>query len=288
MNSKLLVAVLTKNEKENIEACLDSVLPLGCPVLVVDSGSTDGTVELAEAKGAEVVFHPFESIARQRNWVLEEYGSGYDWILFLDADERLTEELALEISRLAPPESGGPFGYYIPRHFYFLGRHLRHGGLSGSRVLRLLSPAKSSVVEQTRTLEYAKVDGPVASLSSPMIHENHKSLSAWILKHDWYSTREAEDEVAGMGSKARPVSENPIKARLTASVVRRIPPLLRPFLTFAYTYFFQLGFLDGREGLIYHFLHDFWYPLLTAAKIYELRHDASTESGRISTGYGED
>ncbi len=271
MNSKFLVAVLTKDEQDNIEQCLDSVVPLGCDVLVVDSGSTDSTVSLAEARGAEVVFHPFESIAQQRNWVLEEYGNSYDWVLFLDADERLSAGLAEELAALKPPGPAGPFGYYIFRHFYFLGKRLRHGEFARSKVLRLLCPARSRVVEQTRTLEYAKVDGPVGILKNPLIHENRKPLSDWIRKHDWYSTREAEDEAAGMGFHAERVSENPINAFLNATVGRALPPLLRPFALFAYSYVFRLGFLDGKAGLIYYFLHDFWYPLLTAAKLHELK-----------------
>lgn len=271
MNSKLLVAVLTKDEGPNIGACLDSVVPLGCDVVVVDSGSTDETVSIAEEKGAEVVFHPFESIAQQRNWVLDRFGPRFDWILFLDADERISPGLAAELECLDAPGEDGPFGYYIDRHFYFLGRRLRHGRFAGNKVLRLLCPERSSVLEQTRTLEYARVDGPVSSLSCPMIHEDHKPLSEWIRKHDWYSTREAEDEAAGMGSGAERVSENPVASFAHARVVRQIPPLLRPFLIFFYSYFLRLGFLDGRAGFIYYFLHDLWYPMLGAAKLYEIR-----------------
>lgn len=271
MNSKLLVAVLTRDEEANIGACLDSALPLRCSMLVVDSGSTDRTVSIAEKKGAEVVFHEFESIARQRNWVIDNYGAGYDWILFLDADERISEKLAEELESLSPPRPEGPFGYYIPRHFYFMGKRLRYGRFKRNRVLRLLDPSRSSIAEQTRTLEYAKVWGPVASLKSPMIHENRKPLSEWIKKHDWYSTRQAEDEAAGMGRQRVDASENPDASRANSLLAKFVPPLARPFLTFADSYFFRLGFLDGKEGFIYAFLHDFWYPLLIAAKLDEIR-----------------
>ena len=278
MNSKLLIAVLTKDEEANISACLGSALPLKCPMLVVDSGSTDKTVEIAESMGAETAFHPFESFARSRNWILDNYGAGYDWILFLDADERISDELAVELESLGPPGPEGPFGYYIPRRFYFLGKHLRYGRSKGYKVLRLVNPPRSRVAEHTRSFEYTRVDGPVGVLSGAMIHEDRKPLSDWIIKHDFYSTREAEDELAGMGRRIPAASENRKAALLNSLMVRVVPPLARPFLIFVYSYFFKLGFLDGREGFIYAFLHEFWYPLLTAAKIYEMRSEHSTAS----------
>lgn len=271
MKSNMLIAVLTKDEEANIGRCLSSVVPLGCDVVVVDSGSTDRTVDIAREMGARVEYHEFLSIARQRNWVLSELAKGYDWVLFLDADERLSAALQSEVAELPPPARTGIAGYYLMRHFYFMGRHLRHGGLSGNRVLRLLDPTRSSVVEQTRTLEYAAVKGRVGSLKSPLIHENAKPLSDWIRKHDWYSTREAEDEFAGMGTTGPDVTENKLYSLINARVVRRIPPLARPFLYFVYNYFLRLGFLDGKPGFIYHFMHDLWYPLLTAAKLEELK-----------------
>jgi glycosyltransferase involved in cell wall biosynthesis len=271
MKSRMLVAVLTKNEELNIGACLDSAMVLGCDVCVVDSGSTDATVAIAEAKGARVEYHEFVSIARQRNWVLEKLGGDYDWILFVDADERISPALARELAELEPPGVSGFHGYYVPRHFHFLGKRLRYGGLANNRVLRLLDPARSKVVEQTRTLEYAAVEGRVGDLSGPLLHENLKPFSDWIAKHNWYSTREAEDEVAGIGYKSEGVTENRLRSLLNALVLRRLPPILRPFLLFGYSYFLRLGFLDGKVGFVYHFLHDFWYPLITAVKVEELR-----------------
>lgn len=265
---ELLIAVLTLDEEANIPSCLETLGEAEAKVVVVDSGSTDATEEIVAGFGFEFVVHEFISIARQRNWVLEEFGEDYDWVLFLDADERLTPGLARELRHLPEP---GPSAaaFYIKREFWFMGHPLRHGPYADNQILRLVHPPLSSVFEQTRTLEYTKVDGAVGHLKAPMIHENHRPLSDWIIKHDWYSTREAEDRKA-FSHGAVKVTEHRVRAFFRRRIVPRIPPLMMPFVSFFYRYLFQAGFLDGRAGFIYYVLHDFWYPFLTAAKIIEI------------------
>lgn len=278
--SDVLIAVLTLDEEENLPSCLESLGEAEADVIVIDSGSTDSTGEIVAKAGIELVFHEFESIARQRNWVLEEYGNRYDWVLFLDADERLTPGLARELRRLPSPGAKAvPAAFYIKREFWFMGYPLRHGPYRNNQILRLVHPPKARVFEQTRTLEYTQVDGAVGYLRAPMIHENHRPLSDWIIKHDWYSTREAEDRRAfSHGSVS--VTEHRVRAFIRRRVVSVIPPLLIPYLSFFYRYVIQQGFLDGRIGFIYYVLHDLWYPFLTAAKLIELdMADSAEEAG---------
>lgn len=267
-NSRLLIAVLTLDEEANLPSCLETLGEARSDVLVVDSGSTDSTAEIVRESGYEMVVHEFVSIAKQRNWVLDEYGAKYDWVLFLDADERLTRGLAKELRELPEP---GPTAaaFYIKREFWFMGHPLRHGPYANNLILRLVHPPLASVFEQTRTLEYTRVEGETGHLRAPMIHENHRPLSDWIIKHDWYSTREAEDRKA-FSHRSVKVTEHRFRAFARRRIVPRIPPLLMPFASFFYRYFVQAGFLDGREGFIYCVLHDFWYPFLTAAKIIEI------------------
>lgn len=266
--AKLLIAVLTLNEEANLPSCLETLEPTGARVIVVDSGSTDSTEAIAKDFGCEFLFHEFESIARQRNWVLDQFGKEFDWVLFLDADERLTPELARELRNLPEP-TNSIAAFYIKREFWFMGHPLRHGPYSNNRILRLVHPPVSKIFEQTRTLEYTQVDGGVGDLNAPMIHENHRPLSDWIIKHDWYSTREAEDRKAFTHGSVK-VTEHRMRAFIRRRIAPLIPPLAMPFVSFFYRYVIQVGFLDGRAGFIYYVLHDFWYPFLTAAKLIEL------------------
>lgn len=266
--SRLLVVVLTKNEAAHLGACLGSLDDLECDILVVDSGSTDETIEIAEKFGADVVYHEYITEAATRNWVLDTYGPETGWLLFLDADERLTPGLNREIRDLPDP-ADGPSGYYMRREMRFLGHELRYGGHQRNYILHLLQPSRARVISQTRTLEYVKVDGPTQVLRNSMIHENKRSLSDWVMKHDFYAQREAEDRLAGF-TREKPVTEGRIRAYLHKAVLARMPPLALPFAFFTYRYFIRLGFLDGKVGLIYYAMHDIWYPTLIAAKLVEL------------------
>lgn len=272
--SGLLICILTKNEEENLPPVLSSLSGIDARVVVVDSGSEDRTVKIAEEAGADVVSHEFKSFAQQRNWVLGSLGADYDWVLFLDADERLSPELAAELATLPAPGVPNPVAYYVLREMRFLGRTLRHGGYGKNRVIRLMHPAKCTVYEHTRTIEYAKADGATGALTYPIIHENMKPLSDWIIKHDWYSTRDAED-LSRTTRDATEVTEGRMRLMAHRAMAKLTPPLFRPFLLFFYRYLVLGGFLDGREGFIYCALHDFWYPLLIAAKLIEAEKRAS-------------
>lgn len=268
--SSIRAVILTKNEEAHLADCLASLTGLDCEILVVDSGSDDATLEIAESFDAEVVFYEYITEAQTRNWVLDNCGD-VDWILFLDADERLTAELNKELRTLPSPD-GGPVGYYMEREMWFLGHPLRHGGHQKNFILHVLHPPRARVIEQTRTLEYVKVDGKTAHLKHRMIHENKKPLREWVMKHDFYAQREAEDRLEGV-RRAKSVTEGRTRAFLHNGVLSRFPPLAMPFVFFLYRYFFRLGFLDGRVGFMYYVMHDLWYPTLIAAKLVELGGD---------------
>lgn len=267
MSNCLEVVVLTKNEEPHIEDLLISLQGLDCHVLIVDSGSTDRTLEICEQYGAEIVYYEYVTEARTRNWVLRQR-KDVDWILFLDADERLSPELNRELQRLPSP-SEGIVGYYVRREMWFLGKPLRYGGHQRNYLLHLLHPPVAEVVEETRTLEYVRVEGRTARLRHPIIHENKKPLRDWVLKHDFYAQREAEDRRNNV-QRRKPVTEGRARAFIHRYILSRMPPLLLPFAYFGYRYFVRLGFLDGRVGFIYYVMHDLWYPTLIAAKLVEL------------------
>jgi glycosyltransferase involved in cell wall biosynthesis len=266
------VIILTLNEEANIEHCLRSIYGWSDNIHVVDSFSEDGTVRLAMKYTRNIHKVKEAHWADLRNWAMRTLQLKYDWVLFLDADERLTEELKREISEVlkASPEENG---FYIKRRFIFMGRWLKHGGLY-PKVLRLFRHKFAEYIAEG-DVEYAKVKGKVSSLKNDMAHEDKKGISRWIEKHNKISDRAAKQYWKGKDPllmEQRKGSEIEGRGRIwiKETVWKKIPLLLRSPITFFYQYVFRLGFLDGLEGLIYHLLQAFWYRLLIYVKVREL------------------
>lgn len=279
--SPLNVIILTHQEELNLPHALCSLKGLDCEVFVVDSGSTDRTVEIARSFGAHVVQHAFESQARQLNWALDTLPLTAPWTLRLDADERLTDELATEISRMlkdAPPEVAG---YLIKRRFYFWGRWIRFGGYYPTWLLRLWRTGMARSEEVWMDEHMVMTGGSIGRLKHDLIDENHKGLTFWIDKHNRYSDREVMVIDAGAGeSKRRHLGAAVARKRfLKNSLYGRSPLFLRAIGYGMLRYFILLGFLDGKAGFVFHFLQGFWYRLLIDAKIYERRMSAASQRG---------
>ena len=278
---RLPVSVLipVRNEARNLPRCLEALRDVG-EVFVLDSQSTDNTVEIARSYGAEVVqFHYPGGWPKKRQWAMDTLPLAYDWILLLDADEVLTPELTAEIGQAIRSESVN--GYRICLQMYFLGRTLRHCDANFWK-LSLLRRGKGRyecrLKDQDASMadmevhEHVVVDGAVGELKHSLIHHNVESLSRYIQKHDEYSNWESRvlaqgDAASGalppawFGSQAQ--RRRWLKLRLFG-----IPG--SPVLLFLYRYLFRFGFLDGVPGLIYcgfqavQMFH-------TKAKIYELK-----------------
>lgn len=278
------VIILTLNEEANIEYCLKSVYRWSDDIHVIDSFSEDNTVKLAMKYTMNIHKVKEAHWADLRNWAMRNLPLKYDWVLFLDADERLTEDLKREISEVlkTSPEENG---FYIKRRFIFMGRWLKHGGLY-PKVLRLFRHKFAEYIP-AGDVEYAKVKGKVGLLKHDMIHEDKKSISIWIEKHNKISERAAKQYLNRKGSLLREREngseiEGGGRIWVKETVWEKIPLLLRPSVTFLYQYIFRLGFFDGLEGLIYHLLQAFWYRLLIYAKVRELLK-RSTSGRRIKS-----
>jgi len=220
---------------------------------VVDSGSTDGTVELAEKNGATVVQFKWDGkFPKKKNWSLENVPWKNEWVLILDADERITPELAAEIlSELKNPRADG---YFINRRFIFLGQWLRHCGYYPSWNLRLFRHkrgryermhAGDTASGDNEVHEHVVLDGTAAHLKNDMMHFAYPDIFTWMEKHNRYSNWEAEIEVRGETSGAGIGARLSSRRKLRAWS-RRLP--FRPALRFFYSYILRLGFLDGRGG----------------------------------------
>ncbi len=239
---RLSVVIITCNEQANIARTLASVQPLVADgkgeILAVDSGSTDGTVEIAKSFGAKVFGEEWRGFAAQKNSAIDK-ATG-DWILSLDADEEVDPELAGELAEKtsASADADTPVAFFIQRKNLFLGRWIRHGGFWPDEKLRLFRKG-SGQFESRAVHEDLRVHGRTGKiLQGALIHHSYPTLSDYIEHMNRYSSLGAEMAVA--------------KGKRGFSFVDIV---VRPWLTFFYNYFIRLGFLDGREGLLLHLYH---------------------------------
>jgi glycosyltransferase involved in cell wall biosynthesis len=279
--TKLPVSVIipVRNEARNLPRCLASLGEMA-EIFVVDSQSTDATVEIARSHGAQVVrFHYQGGWPKKRQWALDTLPLANDWILLLDADEVLTPELAAEIRQVT--QNPTIDGYYIALRIYFLGRVLLHGDARfwklslfrrGKGKFECRLKDQDASMADMEVHEHICVYGPTARLKHPLIHHNVESLSRYIQKHDEYSNWEARvllseegdnDQIAPSLFGTQAQRRRWLKQKLFA-----VPG--SPVLLFVYRYLFRLGFLDGVPGLIYCGFQAI-QMFHTKAKMYELR-----------------
>ncbi|HEU4459529.1 MAG TPA: glycosyltransferase family 2 protein [Methylibium sp.] len=275
----LTVVVLTHNEERHIARALESVRAIARELLVVDSGSTDRTVPIAASFGARVLTHPFVNQARQCQWALDEAGIGTRWVLRLDADEYLGRELADEIARRLPALPEDVAGVRLKRRHVFLGRWIRHGGRYPLRLLRLWRCGQGRVEDRWMDEHVVVQGGRTIDFEHDFTDHNLGDLGYFIDKHNRYATREAvevlnqrhrlfaRDDAVLEGSGD---DQAAFKRRLKERVYNRIPYPLSSTAYFLFRYLVQLGFLDGRAGLVYHALQGGWYRFLVGAKVAEL------------------
>jgi glycosyltransferase involved in cell wall biosynthesis len=237
MRKTLSVAIITHNEEANLARTLGSVA-WADEIVVVDSGSTDGTAEIAQTFRARFFVEEWKGFAAQKNSALEKCTC--DWILSLDADESLSDELAREIWELM--EQDPPFdGYWLRRRNLFLGRWIRFGGFYPDHKLRLFRRGAAEF-EARPVHETLHFEGERGKLKGDVVHAAYPTLEAYILHMDRYSSLAAGQAVRD-GRSCRPLW--PFVLQVAAN----------PVATFFYNYIFRLGFLDGREGFLLHFYH---------------------------------
>lgn len=267
--------VLTLNEEQQIDACLRSLAPWAGEIWVVDSGSTDRTVEIARGYTDKVVTHPFENYARQRNWAQEQLPLAHEWVFHLDADERVTPELAASLRRLFAAGTGRIAGAMASRRTVFMGRAIMHGGHYPTYHLRLLRRGRGRCEDRLYDQHFL-ADGPTARLAGDIVDVITADLTVWTQRHARWAELEAREQLEAADLARRQVTPSltgtPIERRrwLRASY-SRMPLFARAFGYFFVRYLLRLGFRDGMEGLIFHFLQGCWYRFLIDAKLYELR-----------------
>jgi glycosyltransferase involved in cell wall biosynthesis len=273
------VIILSFNEERHIERAILSVRSFARQVFVVDSFSTDRTVELARGLGAQVVTHEFVNQARQLQWALERLPLAAPWVMRLDADEIVSTELAQEIAAALPSLAPDVSGVNLRRRHIFMGRWVRHGGRYPLVLLRLWRRGQGAVEDRWMDEHMVVTGGRTVTLANDFADENLSDLSAFTEKHNRYATREAIDvlnrrldlfprdvALTTHGASRQAYVKRVIKER----IYNRLPFTVSAPLLFIWRYIVRLGFLDGRTGLVYHFLQGYWYRFLVGAKVQEL------------------
>mgnify|MGYP000417775863 CR=1 FL=1 len=273
MACDMTAIVLTKNEEKNIGNCLDSIRGLVERVIVVDSGSTDKTVEIAKSYGAEVYHHEWIHYANQFNWALDNIEIRSKWIYRIDADEVVTPELKNEIEAACAEHDSDDVNAFIMKFkIFFMGRFLTHGGVYPFYNVTIFRNGFGRYEDRAMGEHIVVNSGSTAMLSNDCLHYDFKSLDAWIDKHNKYATREVDDyyAVRSANSELANLYGEAEKAKtLRDGLYYRLPKFFRAHLYFFYRYYVKLGFLDGKPGKIYAFLQAYWYRYLVDAKLYE-------------------
>jgi glycosyltransferase involved in cell wall biosynthesis len=273
----LTVIVLTFNEVRHIQRCLDSISVLASRIVIIDSNSSDRTQAIAVKMGADLFCNPFVNQAIQFNWGLDHCDIRTDWVMRLDADEIVTPELARQLQLQLSTASESTVGLTINRQIHFMGRWIKHGSIYPIRMLRVWRNGKGRC-ENRWMDEHIIVDGDIKHIDADIADINLNNITWWINKHNHYASREAVDLLMSefsantSGESERVMSpQAKLKRWLKHSVYARLPLGFRALVYFLYRCFIRLGFLDGWQGLAFHFLQGFWYRFLVDVKVYELR-----------------
>jgi len=282
-NLPISVIILTYNEEKNIEDCLKSVYGWVEEIFIVDSYSTDKTLEIARKYTDKIYQHPFENYSKQRNWALENLPVKTEWILNLDSDHRVTYELSNELKDIFSKQISNKInGFMISRKTIFMGKWIKYGGHYPVYHNVLFRKGKG-FCENRLYDQHFVVEGTTLKLKGDIIDIISDSLDKFCFRHLKWATLEAIEQLIGNGGEIKAdILGNPIQRRRSLRIFfNASPKFLRSFLYFLYRYFFRLGFLDGYEGLIFHFLQGFWYRFLVDAKIYEIEKKAKKENKSI-------
>lgn len=277
----------TRNEERNIREAIESVIDWAGEVFVLDSYSDDRTVEIATGMGVQVAQRRFDNFSAQKNWALDNLPLKNEWVFFLDADERVTNELRAEIANILKASGSRFDGYYVGMRQYFLGGMISHGGWYPN--LRLLFfKHRLGRFEARIVHEHLVLDGPIGRLKHEVLHQDKKGLQQYFDRHNVYSTMEALEayrHLADNGSlgqlKSSLFGTGPERRRALKRWAYRYLPC-RPLFKFLWSYVLKRGFLDGRVGFRYCVLQSF-YEYQVSLKLRELQSDSTSPMYRYAS-----
>jgi glycosyltransferase involved in cell wall biosynthesis len=259
--------ILTRNEEGYIEECIHSIKNIVKRIVVVDSYSEDTTVKIAKELGAEVYQHEFINYSKQYKYAVEKANVQTKWILRIDADERLTEESAYELNDLCNANEYTDVSGIVLRFYnMFLGKPMYHGGMYPWKKLSVYKAGFGDIEDRNMDEHIVIKKGRTIDAKKDSKHLAFRGITFFVKKCNWYSTREAMDYFEQRKIDSKNAS---LKTRVKMGIYYRLPLGVRAWLYYVYRYYIRMGFLDGREGKIFAFLHAYWYRFLVDAKIYE-------------------
>ncbi|MFT3805089.1 MAG: glycosyltransferase family 2 protein [Burkholderiaceae bacterium] len=285
----LTVIILAYNEAKHIARSIKSAQQFARQIIVVDSFSVDGTDAIARDLGAEVVQNKFINYAKQFQWALDNCEVRHDWVMRLDADETIEQDLAQRINESLHTLPLSVTGVSFHRKHIFMGRWIRYGGRYPLTLLRVWRRGMATIEDRWMDEHMVLSSGTSVVFEGGFCDNNLNDLTFFTDKHNKYATREAIDvilskrgiefqQVVTQGGSPR---QAVLKRYLKDRVFNRLPFYLGPLFYFLYRFIIQRGFLDGKEGVVYHFLQGFWYRFLVGAKIFELESQLDPKDGDV-------
>jgi glycosyltransferase involved in cell wall biosynthesis len=269
---------MTSNEERNLEPCLASIKDYVDDIILIDSYSEDGTLDIAKKYLHKIYQNEWINYSGQFIWALKNAKIKNEWILRIDADERWTKEGFEELKGII--ENDETEGVYVKMKIFFMGKWIKYGGYYPNYFLRVYKKSKGKMEERWMD-EHISVSGKTITSNIDVLEMNYdrqENISLWTEKHNKYSTREAIEfliyryklkEISSIADLYGGKTER--KRWMKEKFYFKLPLFIRPFLYYLYRYIIKLGFLDGKRGLIYHFLQGFWYRFLVDAKIYQVK-----------------
>ena len=272
--------ILTYNEEKHIERCIQSIKKYSDNIYIVDSYSTDNTIQLCKSLGVNILQNKFINQSKQFAWALDNIDFKTEWILRLDADEYLEDDLINEIKNKLPNIPKDIVGINLKRKHLFMNKWIKFGGRYPLRLLRLWRNGHGYIEDRWMDEHIMVEGGKTITFNNNFCDHNLNNLSFFINKHDWYAGREVVDILSSVlkinNGKKKLTSTNTsfnvsLKRYLKENLYNKLPIGFGPLLYFLYRYVILLGFLDGKSGLIYHFLQGFWYRFLVECKLIEYK-----------------
>ncbi|MFD3276812.1 glycosyltransferase family 2 protein [Aquirufa echingensis] len=278
--SGITAIILTYNEELHLGRCIASLTPICDRICIIDSFSTDRTIEIAKGLGAEVYQNPWENnYAAQLNWGINQINAKTDWTIRIDADEYLSPELINELKSILTSIPNDVSGIELTRKVLFKGKWIRFGGFYPIHLLRIWRSGQGLCESRLMDEHMILSGGKILRLQENLIDENLNSIHWWVNKHNNYARREAADilnqefsfvettDLAGVEVGKQAASKRKVKNNL----YNKLPLGLRSLLYFCFRFFLQLGFLDHPKVWIFHFMQGFWYRLLVDINVYEAK-----------------
>jgi glycosyltransferase involved in cell wall biosynthesis len=280
---KLSVVILTYNEEMHIKRCIESLLPIAENIFIIDSFSSDNTVDICESLGAKVFQRKWKNYADQFQWGLDNCPIDTDWVMRMDADEYIEPDLIDELKNKDFSDvTIDVSGFYIRRKYFFLGQWIKHGAVYPLNLLRIWRTGQGRIENRWMDEHIVLDRGTTESLKGHIVDDNLNNTRWWTEKHNNYADREMLDVLDkkyslfpsddtlkndAEGSQAK------LKRMVKEGIYNKLPIFVRPWLYFLYRYFLRLGFMDGTKGFAFHFFQGYWYRSLVDLRVFEAERE---------------